>query len=588
MAKDRVQVPDLYKDRGYLPSVRPTATAVDTFSRSAAPIRDTRLAQIAEAFSAIQPGLSRFSYELQDEVNQKDLAEGFAKAQANKAQFKEAVQKGVIPAGASPWFRVGWERQRAQVSSSQYDEDLKAAYAASGLHESDDSSKVQGFISDFTNKWHEAHPENQDNPEFTRIFANEAAKSQQSVFNQHAANRVQKIEADVIQNTDLQLSQTLAQAKDLLGAYEPAVAGALASVVKIQIDNGLDGRTANKLVADAVIRQAIEDGDVTTLDILNDVPSGSGTVGQIGWVKDAVAQARDQIAQKRAHNDKVQHLRGDAERKEAIQGLRARANAKIFKDPYADISEEFGALNAIDADEGLKLESWRTAYLGSLNAQNKVIESDEFKTGILLKALKGDLSEDEVVAAVKTRQIDADTAKDLLTNHIPKAKENRSIASDPLLRDIRGMIRMAITKNDSQGEDADILASRAATAEVSFLRSMLEYKTKKPDALEGDVLDYAERQRERLTRIYGRPPEITKDGSIIETGAGDISKSDPTKDKLFMDARELDAAIVEAEASNGASGKLRALADTLGVDIQELLNAQLALFESSTQPKPKK
>lgn len=588
MAKDRVQVPDLYKDRGYLPSVRPTATPVDTFSRSAAPIRDTRLAQIAEAFSTIQPGLTRFSYELQDEVNQKDLEEGFAKAQTNKAQFKEAVQKGVIPAGASPWFRVGWERQRAQVASSQYDGDLQAAYAASGLAETDDPSKLQGFVSDFTNKWHEAHPENQDNPEFTRVFANEAAKSQAGLANLHASNRVKKIEADVLQNTDLQLGATLSQSQDLLGSYGDGIGPALGDIVKVQIDNGLSGAAANQLIAGAVIRKAIEDGDVTTLDILNTVPSGSGTVGQIGWVKDAVAQARDQIASRKGQQDRVNHLRSVDERKLQIQGLRAQANAKIFKDPYADISEEFNLLNALDADEGLKLESWRTAYLGSLNAQNKVIENDEFKTGMLLKALKGDLSEDEVVSAVKTRQIDADTAKDLLTNHIPKSKENRSIASDPLLRDIRGMIRMAITKNDSQGEDADILASRAATAEVSFLRSMLEYKTKKPDALEGDVLDYAEKQRDRLTRIYGRPPEITKAGEMIDTGAGDITKSDPMKDKLFMDARELDAAIVEAEASNGTSGKLKALADTFGVDIQELLNAQLTLFESPTQPQPKK
>lgn len=594
MAKDRVQVPDLYKDRGYLPTVRPTASPVDTFHRSMAPIRDTRLAQIAGAFSDIQPGLSKFLNERQEVQNDKSIAEGFAKAQASKLKFKEAVQKGLIPAGANPWYRVGWERQDAQVASLQYDEDLKAAYASSGLSQAKDSAKVQAFVADFTKKWHESHPENQENAEFTRIFAGAAAQSHEALANQHASDLVQKIEADVIQNTALQLDHTLEKDGGLLGSYSPSIGDSLAEVVKVQIDNGLDGRTANKLVAESVIRQAVTDGDINTLDILMDVPSGSGTVGQIGWVKDAVAQARDQIAQRKNHNDRVQHLRGESEKKEYIQSLRAQANQKIFKDPYADISEEFALLNAADADEGLKLESWRTAYLGSLNAQNKVRENDEFKTDILIKALKGDLSEEEVVSAVKTRQIDADTAKDLLTNHIPKAKEVTAFTKDPEVARGSSRLRQVIIGNENSMGYKNERYSLANEAELLYLRGMKNYidsaKDRSPKeraTFELDKIEFSQKLIQTIQNI----PEFLDSADKIPSALNNMesrTQPDPAQAPLFENQQSFEQSLSEYLESGGSSGKLFDFAKKYGVDPMKLIEDQTRLIsQQSTQPKPK-
>ncbi len=592
MAKDRVQVPDLYKDRTGLPQIAAVARPVDTFVTPNHPVQDIRLLELASAFQEMQPSLSRFAQQRMDRSHEIDMEAGNKAALANKLQFKDAVNKGVIPAGASPWFKVAWERQKARVASDGFDRELRNSYALSGLSEQDDPKKFDGWVADFTSNWQEMHPENKENPEFTSVFGAAASKSQEALANVHAALRTQKIEADVEQNTGMEIGDILADRTDLLGNNDPNTATKIAGIVNQHVANGLNGQVANKLVAQAVVRHAIDTEDLTALDILSEVPSGSGTVGQIGFVKDMVASARDQIASAQMHGARLGNLEKAAKRTEAINSIRSQAYAKIADNPYADTKKEFADLNALDPDEAAKVESFRTSYLGSLNAQNKVIESGPLKTSMIVEALHGRLTEDDVTTAVEDGRIDADTAKDLLTNHMPKGKGMKDVFQDPMIIRISNGMKSTIKGNDMNFTIRG--SALAEQAEEVLMRGMSSFKEQHPKATSKEIWKEATELRQMiLEQPEFREGDTTplpnaKDAlqkrqaqETVDNRAVSPSPEIAAKVPLFKTRSELQSAWAEFAAQPKdapATGRLAELARLYKLSPAELVKMQHSLI----------
>ena len=434
-------------------------------------------------------------------------------------------------------------------------------------------------LSTFSANWQDAHKaENADNPEFTSVFSAAASKSQEALSNVHAALRTQKIEADVEQNTSQELGVLLDDHVDHLGNHDPNTAAKIAAVVNPHVTNGLNGQVANKLIAQAVVRKAIDSEDITVLNLLNEVPSGSGTVGQIGFVKDMVAEARKHIATASMQGAHLGNLEKKAKRDETINRVRGQAYAKIAANPYADTKQEFAELNGIDPDEAAKVESFRTAYLGSLNAQNKPIESGPLKTDLLIRALHGDLTEDDVAQRVQHGEIDAETAKDLLTTHIPKGREGKSMTKDDVVVRYEKTINDAITKNNLSDDMAPGRVYRASVARGTFLEGMITYKKLNPNADSLMILRHAKDLSKEVLDLYSET-------SAEPLPNVDLNHLDPTKNALFIDHVSLNSAIQEYNDSRGKSGKIKAFANAYQMSPESLIGAQAPLLPP---PTPKK
>lgn len=576
MAKDRVQVQDLYKDRGYLPQIQPTARPVDTFVQPGHPVQrnsDRQIGELIDAFKDVQPGLSRFAAQRVDQVNQEQLVEGHKAALANKAQFKEAINQGAIPAGVSPWFQVGWERQKAEVASTDFDRELREAYASSGLSEQNDPTKYNQWVAEFTHNWQESHQENKDNPEFQPVFNAMASKSQDNLASVHAAERTRKIEAEVEMNTDLQIGS-------ILDYPNGDQAGTIDTIVKTQIANGLNGQVANKIIASAVVRKAIENNDLYQLEILKDIPSGSGTVGDIGWVKEMVMQARDGITRAKSQEEHFSHLETKAQKQEQIKEALRSGFAKIAENPFkADVKAERDNLLALDPDQADKLYSFTSAAIASMSNQNKVLEDEGVKASLLISSIEGNLTEGAAIAAQQRGEIDYDTLKDLLVNQIPKAKEYKSITRDPMVSQIRQNIRMTITRNEDQGMDAEALAKKANIAEAYFYKAMINFKA--TPRTEMEVLEYGNKLSTEVIKL-SKLNDPEKPNEPL-----DLEDKDPTRDRIFEDEKQFKEALEEAGDSDGTSGILRTLADQYQMTIENFIAAQRAVFKARPKPPPK-
>lgn len=569
MAKDRVQVQDLYKDRGYLPGIQPRATPVDTYVSPAKPEMDIRLLELANAWSDVQPGLTRFAQQRVAKYNEDEAARGRKAALESKQAFKEAVKSGQIPAGASPWFKVGYERQKATVTSLQFKQQLMDEYQKGDLAGVDDPRAVSKWMQDKTQKWLEENPDVQSNPEFERIFSVMGPQIHENLQNTHAAERSKRIEQEVIQDTDFMLGATLDNAYDEFGNTNPNLGQELATIVGEQVSNGLSGPVANKLVAESVIRKAVQEGDVTLLDLLNEVPSGSGTVGQIGYVKDAVTRARDQITYNNTENHKIQSLKAEEDKKILIDSLRSSAQQKLIDNPYADVGDEFTQLNLLDPDEATKLPSFRSSVLSSIKAQASVIENEPEKQRLLGMAIRGELTVGQVMQAGDQGLIDYSTIKDLVNVQIPKGKENKSFIKDPVIVKFEKAISDTITKNELSDDFSDGRKSRATEATTKFLQGMIQYRASNPDASELDQIRYAKDFHDAILDIY------REDGAEPLPDVS-LENKDPTKDTFFKDTVDLDDAIKEYNKSG--KGKLKALADTYQMTPEAFAGAQQRIY----------
>lgn len=577
---ERVQVKDLYKDRGYLPGVQPTARPVDTFVAPATPRQDIRLTELARAFQDIQPGLRQFANERIQVANEADVEMGRKAALANKAQFKEAIDKGVIPPGASPWFKVGYERQRAARVSLEYDQALKSAYAQTDLSNNDDPNAVSAWMQDFTKSWLEANPEAQANPEFGRMFSTLGAQAQDQLQSFHAAERTKRIEEGLVSDTDFMLGEIIKRSTLPDGSRQSGLGTDLAVKLSEQVSNGLNGTVANRLVTDAVIREAEEAGDITLLDTLSEIPSGSGMVGNIGWVKDQVQQARERISREEHERARLTNAKAEHDKKVAIEGLQSVIVSKLLEDPFgSDIKAEQAKINLLDPDEAMKASGWRTTMVSALSSQARIIENPEVRIGLTARALQGDLSQDEVFQALRAREIDADTAKSLITDLIPKAKEQKQVINDPNVARFLRQIESTITKNELADEFADQRNYRASEATSAFLLDMIKFKASNPNA---GQLELIKRGRELSKEIL----ELYREDSAEPLPNVNLDKADPTRNTLFRDAKAFDEAVDEYNKTRGKSGKLAMLAQRYQMAPISLINAQKALLRQGDPQQP--
>lgn len=571
---DRVQVKDLYKDQQFAPRTEVTARPVDTFVGPAKPVQDIRLLELARAFSDVQPGLTKFANERIDHSNEIDVEEGQKAALANKAQFKEAINSGAIPAGVSPWFKVGWERQRARLDSHSYNQSLQEAYASSDLPTKDDPQAVQSFMADFTAKWLQSNPSVQENPEFNRTFSVMSSKAQEGLAQQHAVERVKAVEQETYDNTDRELGLLLADHnQDLLGISEPnpRTAALVSDLVKAQIANGLNGTMANKLVANAVIRQAVADNDISVLDLLDQIPAGSGTVGQIGYVKDDVMRARDAITSGIAVRDRHAKASKELNTKEAIQSIQNEANLQILKDPRADLSRLFTKMSAVDADEANKMIAHQSAYLSAMAAKDKIAEDPIAKGALYLDAINGNLTQDEAYKALGNGIIDADTFKDLITNTLPKAKEHRSKLSDPTVTTSSAGLRKVILGNEEGFNYDDARYALADQADFMFKKAMLKWFDQNPNASDLQAMEEAEKTSAFIQRIPAFRPDATALPDAKESLKGNEAPGE-TPRSYFKDIDALKKGVEEYKTTG--KGELKKLSDLTGISVNDLAVAQ--------------
>lgn len=139
-----------------------------------------------------------------------------------------------------------------------------------------------------------------------------------------------------------------------VGQIEVAPQRMMASHLQTLLDNatrdGIDPKTANKSVVDAVITEAMDKRNPEYLKVLDEITAGSGPLGNIGWVKEQVRQAEEQITNLQWAEENREYTRAERERAEAARRLSGEAFTAILSDPFGQQTDhDMWARKAIES-----------------------------------------------------------------------------------------------------------------------------------------------------------------------------------------------------------------------------------------------
>jgi hypothetical protein len=105
------------------------------------------------------------------------------------------------------------------------------------------------------------------------------------------------------------------------------------------ISNGMAPRQANETVVQAVIGAALDSLDPSMLDVLDQLTTGNGPLGNIGWVREDRANAEDRILDRLWERDRRQHTLEEQAREEAGRLALQDGLTTLMSDPSADIED---------------------------------------------------------------------------------------------------------------------------------------------------------------------------------------------------------------------------------------------------------
>lgn len=128
-------------------TVAPTASPVDTYVRPV--VEKSPFEALATSLSNLErkavPALAR----QEERMAKKEFAEGQRLYEENRIAIGEAVKKGIIAEGESPYVRKGYRVSQMNTMAARYADELERALESKKLYRSGDPQKIEQFIKSF-------------------------------------------------------------------------------------------------------------------------------------------------------------------------------------------------------------------------------------------------------------------------------------------------------------------------------------------------------------------------------------------------------------------------------------------------------
>lgn len=542
----RVQVGDLRTPE----LIQPKATPVSTLRAPSVtpPPQTNGLLQLGEALSSIQPSLNQFLDRKMDKVTQEEIQRGQEAQLKNKAAFKDAVNKGLIPAGASPWFVQGYQKSEQQVNGIAFDQSLREAWAGSEIRNSDDPDAFKSWVQSYTQQYLE-HNKLTGTPMF-HVLADAVRGSQANLAAHHIGYRQQQIEETALQNTQ----QTVLNILDNPMIPSPkeedkvrARAGMIQSLLSEQVASGMNGQQANKLTVDSVVQKALENEDVTVLTILDHINTGNGPLGNTEYARKAAMDAENRIWSRQDsrslhRSSQEKHLKdqmGEAVLKEATE--------RLLADPTARYDDLVSKANEVDQETVKKVLSLRGAMI---TAKEDLIEDGTTLAELQYKAKSGTMTLKELTSYAG--QVKPSTLKGL-SQDLAMAKSAPLVLSEPMIKDLINDVQKVVGKPNPI---TSVLDNPVAGYQVSaaLWKYAIELNTKGDDL--PTIHEKLQKYSERLIKQY--VPDKAQEVNTPVPKPEEATPKAPAKPAASAPAKKGDAVksatLAEVQAQAKASG----------------------------------
>ncbi len=271
------------------------------------------------------------------------------------------------------------------------------------------------------------------------------------------------------------------------------------------IADGMDPQSVNRTVVDSIIRSAMQSGNVAVLDTVDNIDAGSGKLGQIGWVQDEVAKAREQIEAAEVARERAEAAMEEDARKQELLELETNFTREILANPYMDINEL--QQQALDlGDPGLAT--------AAADLQEKLIDrvydvetNHEIVADLRIGLSTGEVSTDEFVARVREGtgiDFPASVAMQMMDD-FDRLSESSDLLRDSIVRetiaDVESVVkdRFTILGEFGQPTLSGVEKGVEVTRRVMIPR-ITEYLLDNPEATKSDVRQFTDDLADRVLR----------------------------------------------------------------------------------------
>lgn len=330
----RVVVGDPFANQ--IPTTAPTANVVDIYQRGV--VKRSPFEALAETLTAIErkavPALARE----EERRAKQEIAQGQRLYEENRIAIGDAVRKGIIEEGASPYLRKGYRISQMSTLSTRYASELENALEVQKLYHSGDPAKIEGFVKKFQSDFVQANGLSEFSPsEVSEYFGATASKADEafraSWTSKHIAWQKEQNYVAFEQNVATQVAALIKP--DMTDAEEAmAYAKAKMWIEKQAQERAIDGQD-NKRVADAIVNgilfAAEANADPELLDLLLDTKVGTDVIGksvsrmkQVFDTKVTIARLNEAAATK-----------ANAQAAQEIEDLRGEVSANVFENVYS-------------------------------------------------------------------------------------------------------------------------------------------------------------------------------------------------------------------------------------------------------------
>lgn len=573
-------------DRARLSQIReaPTLDAsnnvVDTFVTPFVQKQgESGLQQLAKALSSVEPALMNIAQTEVRKYTDEEIQAGMEAARQNAMGFQEAIKQGIIPAGASPWYKKGYKNELGVAAGRGYQDFLSQNWQQWDQKEDDDPRVFQQWLAEQRKSYADAQPEFADT-DFAKGFNPKAALVENNLATHQASYHAKRIEEkregliyqNIISDVE-QFSET--------GDMESMINSIQTRNQQFYVDGG-SGTKANELTLQAVAAIAYNKRDERLLDVLDHIPSGSGlgTLAKTKTGRELIQQTRDKIYSKIIQEDNFMHTQQERAKEKAIGEASSAVYDMIINNPMADIPDELmKKATALDKDFPKYVTGLRNA-ITSDNAR----ESDWEVSQVQYCVFSGGCGVTDINKAVMNGVLrDKNTISDLY-RAVQRQSEKKGYGASPhidqVLKELENGTYRAVKGNDMDFNA--VSAHKATQARVVFMMSMQDFIDNNPKATSQEILKHASEMNQYLVKAYGsdvdaadmnKVPGITNQATGVHQGK---MNGDPewTYMPLFQNQQDM----TKARQDGRFEQMLQQLGITGAEDVRKFYDTQMRLI----------
>lgn len=315
--------------------------------------------ELAAGLAAIEPGLTRYlTTEFEESVSE-SVAEGqtLEQQQKEKLALRDAVRRGVIPAGANPYVKLGYIQSELKRASSEHLTAAMAAWESDGQLQNGEPEAVIGWYQKFTAEWTSQNLGSYDNRLLQQHFQPHIDANMARVVNHHIGRSIERNEERRLTSLEqeaagilhalelpagLEIANMAAQYGVNPGRFQNVAdlqlaiaAKQLEEMAKTAYDEGLSGTKINALLTEQIALAADQTGERSILELGAMVKAGTGTLDGTARYRDMKSRIEERISMKEMREQ--EHIWRQQERQRAE--TRRVANNTALKTFLDDVRE---------------------------------------------------------------------------------------------------------------------------------------------------------------------------------------------------------------------------------------------------------